>query len=76
MPIGERSITVMPEMQMGKGRLRELMESQKQSSSMLVDDAGTHSWSKNFCVFTDHSYYIFLTSLVLFGMTKNLNYCY
>lgn len=43
MPMGERSITVMPDMQMGKLRLREFIESQKHSSNMLVDEPGTRS---------------------------------
>lgn len=38
MPMRDGSITVMPDMQMGKLMLRELMESQKQSSNMLLDD--------------------------------------
>lgn len=58
--MGGRKITVMPDTQTGNLRLRELTESQKQSSlvdeSKLVDDPGTHSQSKNFYVFTDHSY--------------------
>lgn len=43
MPMGDVSITVTPDMQMGKLRLRELMESQKQPSNMLLDDPGTRS---------------------------------
>lgn len=41
--MGERSINVIPDIEMGKLRFRELMESQKQSSNMLVDDPGTYS---------------------------------